>query len=213
MSLALGRTALRLGLPAYGMSSFPSRSPETCRSFGEHCVHLVEALLHAGPGEVARLLGSVAVLRDRYLCPALTRCFQTDHVGNVVRDPGGYAHRGWVEVRPVLGGEVGNELDSLVRLDPGVGPRVVHVLATVFCRGAHAHQGRTAHAEVHLGAWGGEPRRPPPPHHVGGVFPGLPDLLDGGVKDAGDDDVERFGAAACAFFGHGYISFLTSRGS
>ena len=83
--------------------------------------------------------------------PIVARGFEGDHVRNVVRDPRGHAHRAGIEMRPVFVREVGDELDPLVRLDPGVGPRVIHVLAAVLGWRAHAHQRRTAHAEVHLG--------------------------------------------------------------
>jgi hypothetical protein len=91
------------------------------------------------------------VLGDGNLRPVVIRGFEDYHVWNVVWDPRRHAHRAGIEMRAVFVREVGDELDSLVRVDPGVGPRVIHVLAAVLGGRAHAHQRRTAHTKVHLG--------------------------------------------------------------
>src|SRR5215207_10808829 len=156
---ALWRTALRSGSPAHCVSCYFSLSLKfrcalalgICWLSGKYCGHLVEALLHAGTGKVPRLFGRVAVLHDGHLRPVVACGFEDDHVRNVVRDSLGHAHRGGIEMRPVLIREVGDELDPLARVDPGVRPRVVGVLTAVLRWRAHAHQRCPSHAKVHLG--------------------------------------------------------------
>src|SRR5829696_3111715 len=197
-SSSTNRSALGFsGMPCSVLSVFvavvPPRSGAGICRLTEDDGHLVEALLHAGCGQVARLFGRVAVLGDGHLRTAVACGLEGDHVGHVMRDTRRHAHRGGVDVRPVFVREVGDELDPLVRVNPSVGPRVIHILTAVLRRRAHTHQRRTAHAKIHLGAGGRKPCWPPPPRHVRGIAPGLPGLLDRSIEDAGDDDIERLG--------------------
>ena len=111
---------------------------------------------------------------------------------HIVRDSRGHAHRGRIEVRPVLVRQVGDELEPLVGVDPGVGPRVVDVLAAVSRR-AHAHQRRAAHAKS-ISALGDV--NPVGPHHrftYSGSLQAFQTSSTGASRIAGDDDLERLG--------------------